>query len=277
VGKIPVLVYHAIETAPQRGLERWTTSLKSFRQHIDVIAASGRASLTVSEFAECLRGERPLHGDAVVVTFDDGYASTYDAVHELMRRGIASTVYVISGAVEHAGMLSHAQLEALVRLDGVEIGAHSMSHPHLDELDSDAVEAEVSGSKRVLETMLDAPIRSFAYPHGSYDRSARAAVIAAGYRSAAAIKNAISHLEDDPFAIARWTMTAHTSPEELSRILHGDGVPLAWNQVRLRTRASRAARRTRRRLRGLTKKSVWSWRQVTRDHRRARGGRNGRD
>jgi peptidoglycan/xylan/chitin deacetylase (PgdA/CDA1 family) len=261
VGKIPVLVYHAIETVPRSGLERWTTSLQSFREHMKVIAASGRASLTVSEFAECLRGERPLHGDAVVVTFDDGYASTYDAVHELMQRGITSTVYVIAGRVEQAGMLSHAQLEALFQLDGVEIGAHSMSHPHLDELDNDAVEAEVSGSKRLLEAMLGEPITSFAYPYGSYDRSARAAVIAAGYGSAAAIKNAISHLDDDPFAIARLTITADTSSQELNRVLHGEGVPLAWSHVRLRTRASRAIRRTRRRVRGVTR-SVWSKRSA---------------
>jgi peptidoglycan/xylan/chitin deacetylase (PgdA/CDA1 family) len=258
VGKVPVLAYHAIETVPRSGLERWTTSLQTFREHMKVIAASGRASLTVSEFAECLRGERQLHGDAVAVTFDDGYASTHDAVHELMHHGITSTLYIIAGRIAQAGMLSRAQLEALLQLDGVEIGAHSMSHPHLDELDSAAVEAEVSGSKRLLETMLDTPIKSFAYPYGCYDRTARAAVIAAGYGSAAAIKNAISHLEDDPFAIARWTITADTSPQELSRVLQGDGVPLAWKHVRLRTRASRAARRTQRRLRGLTTKSVWS-------------------
>jgi peptidoglycan/xylan/chitin deacetylase (PgdA/CDA1 family) len=258
VRKIPVLVYHAIEAVPGRGREKWTPSLQSFRQHIDVIAASGRATLTVSEFAECLRGKRALDHDAVVVTFDDGYASTYDAVHELLRRGISSTVYVIAGKVDQPGMLSLAQLEALAGLSGVEIGAHSMSHPHLDELDRDAVEAEVSESKRVLETMLDLPITSFAYPYGSYDRSVRAAVIAAGYGSAAAIKNALSHLEDDPFAIARWTVAARTSPEVLSRVLDGDGAPLAWSHVRLRTRVSRAARRARRRLRGLTMNSAMS-------------------
>ena len=249
--KIPVLVYHAIGTIPERGLERWTVSRESFRQHIDVIAASGREPLTVSEFAQCLRAKRPLEREAVVVTLDDGYSSAYGAVHELLRRGISSTVFVLAGRVDQAGMLSVAQLDTLRRLEGLEIGAHSMSHPHLDELDDDAVEAEVFGSKRALETMLDAPIASFAYPHGSYDQDVRTAVIAAGFTSAAAIKNAISHLDDDPFAIARWTVTADTSPEKLSRILEAEGVPLAWKHVRLRTRASRAARRTRRRIREL--------------------------
>ena len=130
----------------------------------------------------------------------------------------------------------------------MEIGAHTVSHPHVDELGGDALEQEIAGSKQALETMLEAPVASFAYPHGSYDGRSRAAVIRAGFRSAAAIKNAISHLGDDPFAIARWTVTARTSPEQLARVIRGEGVPTAWSRERLRTRASRTARRARRRL-----------------------------
>jgi peptidoglycan/xylan/chitin deacetylase (PgdA/CDA1 family) len=184
----------------------------------------------------------------VVLTFDDGYASTYHGVLELVRRGIGATVYVTSGMIGSPGMLSAVEIRGLARLDGVEIGAHTVSHPHVDELTGKRLEEEITGSKNALETVLDAPVASFAYPHGSHDRRSREAVIHAGYRSAAAIKNAISHLEDDPFAIARWTVTAHTSPEQLGRILRGEGVPIAWSRERLRTRAHRTARRARRRL-----------------------------
>jgi hypothetical protein len=122
--------------------------------------------------------------------------------------------------------------------------------------------------------MLDTPIASFAYPHGSYDHTVRTAVVAAGFGSAAAIKNAVSHLDDDPFAIARWTVTAATSPEELGRILDGEGVPLAWSHVRLRTRASRTARRTRRRIRGLMQSSTSS---LPASSHGEQGGRLGRE
>jgi peptidoglycan/xylan/chitin deacetylase (PgdA/CDA1 family) len=250
--KVPVLLYHAVRAVPPPGLERWTTAPEEFRQHMDVISASGRVPLTISELAACLRGERRLESDAVAVTFDDGYADTHDTVRELLRRGISSTVYVTSGSIGDPGMLSAAELRELLGLDGVEIGAHSVSHPHLDELAGDALDEEVAGSKRMLEMVLDAPVASFAYPHGSHDRRARAAVIRAGYGSAAAIKNAISHLEDDPFAIARWTVTAGTPPERIARVLQGSGVPIAWSRERLRTRVHRAARRARRRLQART-------------------------
>jgi peptidoglycan/xylan/chitin deacetylase (PgdA/CDA1 family) len=246
--KIPVILYHDVQRAPTSGIERWTISPDQFREHISAIADSGRMSLTLSELAERLRGERPLEREAVVVTFDDGYASTYEAVLELVRRGMGASVYVTTGTIGTEGMLSAAQIRALARLPGVEIGAHTISHPHLDELAGEALEREITASKHTLETLLDAPVTSFAYPHGSHDRRSRAAVIRAGFRSAAAIKNALSHLEDDPFAIARWTVTARTSPEQLVRVLRGDGAPTAWRRERLRTRAWRAARRARRRL-----------------------------
>jgi len=247
--KVPVLVYHAIDVVPLAGLERWTTPPPEFEQHLEVIAASGRVPLTISELADCLRGERRLERDAVAVTFDDGYADTHDAVLELLQRNISSTVYVTTGTIGSPGMLSAAQLEQLAGLDGVEVGAHSVTHPHLDELSGARLDEEVAGSKRALESLLGAPVASFAYPHGAHDRRSRAAVVRAGYDSAAAVKNAISHLDDDPFAIARWTVTAGTPAQRLAGVLRGEEVPVAWSRERMRTRGYRAARRSRRWLR----------------------------
>jgi hypothetical protein len=76
-------------------------------------------------------------------------------------------------------------------------------------------------------------------------------VIEAGYHSAAAVKNAISHPGDDPWAIARYTIESTTSPERVAAILDGQAAPLAWRRERVRTRAARTARRVRQRLAGL--------------------------
>jgi hypothetical protein len=62
------------------------------------------------------------------------------------------------------------------------------------------------------------------------------------------VKNAVSHDRDDPFALARWTVTAGTSASRIAEVLEGVNVPPAWAQDRLRTRASRVARRGRRRV-----------------------------
>jgi peptidoglycan/xylan/chitin deacetylase (PgdA/CDA1 family) len=239
---IPVLLYHSVNDRTG-ARDRWTVSPSELAAHVSAVSASGRTSLTVSEIAEGLRGERALPPRPVGITFDDGFSDTYAAVGELLRRELRSTVYVTTGEIGTRDRLSRLQLAGLAEMPSVELGAHAVHHRRLDQLGDRELAAEIGDSKAQLEDASAATIHTFAYPHGAYDRAAREAVVAAGYRSAAAVKNALSHERDDPFAIARWTVTAGTSAARIAEVLDGKGVIPAWAHERLRTRAYRAARR----------------------------------
>ncbi len=58
--------------------------------------------------------------------------------------------------------------EMVVNLDrnGVEIGAHTVTHPILTSLDGNSARAEIVGSKEYLEQLLGKPVPLFAYPNG---------------------------------------------------------------------------------------------------------------
>jgi peptidoglycan/xylan/chitin deacetylase (PgdA/CDA1 family) len=245
---IPVLLYHSIgEGQPPN--DAWgAVSWAQFRAHVELIVASGRNSLTVSMLASMLRGERPLVNRPVAITFDDGYADTYEAIEVLRRRGLYATVYVTTGEIGIPRRLSDEQITTLARLPRVEVGAHGVRHRRLDELKDSELQYEVRASKWTLEQLTSRAADSFSYPHGAYDERARAAVIAAGYTSATSVKNALSHPDDDPFAIARFTVTASVPAARISEVLEGKHVPLAWTGERLRTRTYRALRRSRQRL-----------------------------
>jgi peptidoglycan/xylan/chitin deacetylase (PgdA/CDA1 family) len=243
---IPVLLYHKI--AGDAG-DRFAVPPALFREHVKVIASSGRVPRTISALATSMRGMCASSVRLVAITFDDGFEDTPLAVSELAEHGLRATVYVTTGMLDRVGLLSTSHLRALGEMKhAVELGAHSVSHPHLDAVSLTDVRREVLGSKRRLETILERPVDTFAYPHGSYDATVRAAVIDAGYGSAAAVKNAISHRLDDPWAIARYTVTSATTPGRLADILDGRGAPLAWRRERVRTRSARVARRVRRRI-----------------------------
>lgn len=246
-GVIPVLLYHSVDDEPARE-RRYAVSRRVFESHLDAVAASGRRCLLITELAMALRGARALPDRAIAITFDDGFADTYDAVESLVGRGLRATVYVTSSEVGCDRRLDQAQVTELARSPAVEIGAHAVRHRYLDELDDPEVAREVSLSKRGLEDMTQSRVDSFAYPHGAYDARVRRAVIDAGYRSAAGVKNAVCHARDDPFAIARWTVTWGTPAARVAQVLEGEDVPMAWGRERLRTRAYRTARRRRRRL-----------------------------
>ncbi len=62
-------------------------------------------------------------------------------------------------------MMKSADVQALHR-DGMQIGAHTVSHPILTRLTTDDARREIAGSRATLEELLDAPVECFAYPNG---------------------------------------------------------------------------------------------------------------
>ena len=250
INTIPILLYHSVPDDFAQATDRLSVSADLFVEHMQAVVESQRVPVTIGEIGAALRGECKLPERAVAITFDDGYENTRQAVKYVTERQLRATVYVTTGQVGSDSMISSEQLLALAaQTDTVELGAHSVTHPHLDELSVEGIEKEVRTSKVSLEKLLHRPVETFAYPFGSYDRRVREAVIRAGFSSAVAVKNALSHSEDDPWAIARWTVRRSTPPQQIALVLAGAGARRAWDRERLRTRGYRGARRLTRRFR----------------------------
>jgi peptidoglycan/xylan/chitin deacetylase (PgdA/CDA1 family) len=240
-----VLLYHSV---PDEQGDRFAVARADFEAHMHAIARSGRVALSISELAAWLRGDKPIPDRAIAITFDDGFDNAFDVSQWLLERGLCSTHYLTTSEIGAPSRLSRSQVIELSRMPRIEIGAHSVRHSYLDELGSTGLSEEVNRSKAQLEDLTGVAVDSFAYPHGAYDDRVRRAVIEAGYTSAAGVKNALSHAADDPFAIARWTVTAGTSVSRIVEVIKGENVAMAWSHQRLRTRAYRAVRRARRRV-----------------------------
>ena len=104
-----------------------------------------------------------------------------------------------------------------------EIGAHSKTHPMLATMSSSAQRDEIAGSKRCLESLLDRPIATFAYPFGGerdYTRETVDLVRQAGYRGACANVPGTIVPERDPYQLPR--LFVHDwDGDELARQLSG--------------------------------------------------------
>jgi peptidoglycan/xylan/chitin deacetylase (PgdA/CDA1 family) len=70
------------------------------------------------------------------------------------------------GELEKPRFLKSAELAKLALSRGIEIGAHSLTHPVLATLSSMQQTHEISRSKEVIEVLTGKPVRSFAYPYG---------------------------------------------------------------------------------------------------------------
>lgn len=247
---VPVLLYHAVADDAD---DPFAVSPARFAEHVRAIADSGRTALTISALASALRGEADLPRHPVAITFDDGYRDTRAATELLAEAGVCSTVYVSTGAVGRGSAISAADVAALAASPHVELGAHTINHVRVDELDLATARMEIIGSKRALEDLARSEITTFAYPHGAYDARSRGVVIEAGFTSAAAVKNALSHAGDDPWAIARSTVMGRTAAATVRALLSGTGAPVAWSHERVRTRMFRTYRRGTRRVRSVVR------------------------
>jgi peptidoglycan/xylan/chitin deacetylase (PgdA/CDA1 family) len=248
-GCFPILLYHGIGSAQRGPPDRFAVTEDDFRRHMDLVAANGRWTPTISELAAALGDGRPMPGSPAPVTFDDGTADFYDRAWPALReRGLTATLYVISGLVgkryEGRRMLGWEQLEELVE-GGVEIGAHSHGHVQLDVVRLDRAAQELVNSKLVLEDRLQTAVNSFSYPFGYHTAGVKSLVSRSGYTSACAVKNRLSHPADDPLALARLTITADTNLRQVGRLLKGRGAGRAWKGERLATRVWRVYRRGR--------------------------------
>jgi peptidoglycan/xylan/chitin deacetylase (PgdA/CDA1 family) len=248
---VPVLRYHGVRDDPAPGLERWTVTRAAFREHVEAIVASGRTPLTMARLGAAMKGAEPLPEAPMAITFDDGWSDARAAVELLAARGIASTTYVQTGRLGAGDRLDRGDVRAIDALGAAaEVGAHTVDHARLDGLAGIPLEREVAGSKAYLEDLLGHRVDGFAYPYGAHDERSRAAVIAAGFGHAAAAKDALSHAGDDPYAIARWTVTAATTGRRVAVVLDGGDVPVVRADARSpATPIARARRRLHRRCR----------------------------
>jgi peptidoglycan/xylan/chitin deacetylase (PgdA/CDA1 family) len=187
----PVLMYHRLTT--RTGLHPMSLSVERFRRQLGLLRRLGYRSVSPVAIADALRGGRSLPPRAFAITFDDGYLDTLTvALPLLVEHGFRATCYLVAGTVgrtsewtDPAPLMDWEGARAWLAA-GMEIGAHSMTHPDLRRLDDARLTEEVTGARRRLEDRLGIPIASFAYPFNLHDARTDAAVAAAGYRAACA-------------------------------------------------------------------------------------------
>jgi len=80
--------------------------------------------------------------------------------------------------------LSSNDLIALEKGGLIEIGAHTVSHPHLPKIPLNMQRDEINDSKVYLENIIGHKVNSFAYPFGSYNKDTIILVKEAGFNCA---------------------------------------------------------------------------------------------
>ncbi|MCS3904322.1 peptidoglycan/xylan/chitin deacetylase (PgdA/CDA1 family) [Methylohalomonas lacus] len=105
--------------------------------------------------------------------------------------------------------------------NGIEIGAHTRSHPVLSRLNRDRLREEIHGSKKQLEDIIGKSVTDFCYPNGQpadYNDEVKRMVIDCGY-SSATVAFHDKHVWKDPFEIRRYGVGA--DPVQFRKAIYG--------------------------------------------------------
>jgi peptidoglycan/xylan/chitin deacetylase (PgdA/CDA1 family) len=211
---IPIFMYHNIgQPAPEDRKPRLYVQTKAFAWQMALLRMLGYRGISMSEAMPYLRGD--AKGKVAVITFDDGYADTLDAALPILQRyGHTATCYMVSRRMgQHNNwdadligarkpLMSEEQLLKWSAA-GMEVGAHTQTHPHLPDCDEDSLQREIAGSKADLESLLQKPVTQFCYPYGSLDARVVEAVRKAGYEAATTTSRGTAGVDDDPYLLPR--------------------------------------------------------------------------
>jgi peptidoglycan/xylan/chitin deacetylase (PgdA/CDA1 family) len=206
MGEVTVLCYHAVSPTWEDALAVHPALLE---RQLAFLVGRGWQSATFADAVLAPPAERTL-----AITFDDALASVQTfAVPILERLGLVATVFAPTAYVdrgeriawpgvdhwlagEHAGELTPMSWEELGVLTehGWEIGSHTRTHPHLTQLDDDALAEELAGSRSACADRLGSPCRTIAYPYGDVDERVAQAAADAGYAAGACLSSRLQQL-----------------------------------------------------------------------------------
>lgn len=248
---IPVLMYHSVADRPPAATWRLSVSRRAFEEQIALLADWGWKGYTFAELVAILASNRCLPQQSVVLTFDDGYADFASTAWPVLQDyGFPATVFVTTGWVAGTrGRADRAAPDTMMGWDelrslatsGIEIGAHSHTHPELDQLPERVLQQELRISRSVLEDGIGLPVNTLAYPFGYSTARVRQAAATAGYHGAAVVGNLRAMAHSDIFAIPRLTVRRRTDRRafvaiasgSLGGVYHADHLLTAgWSVVR---------------------------------------------
>ncbi len=231
---LPILTYHNIAEAP-RDIRRWRSlyvSPAAFARQMWLLRRFGYTGLSMSAALPYLQGARS--GRIAIITLDDGYADNLEsALPVLQRYGFSATCYVVSGSIgrynqwddERLGvrkpLMSAEQLREWQR-GGMEIGAHTRSHPRLTQCSDAQLHDEIQGSKATLEDHLGTPVTQFCYPYGDADDRVAGMVRKAGFAAATTTRRGRAGAGMDLWQLPRVQIARHhLLPQFAMRVMSG--------------------------------------------------------
>lgn len=214
---VPILFYHHIDISPSDNI--YYLSPAEFQKQMYLLHEWGYTTISVELLVTAIRDGALLPPKPIILTFDDGTISTFTNALPIMQKyNFTGTSYVVYNYIgTNNNFMDLDQIRALAAA-GWEIGSHSLSHQELTK-NPDRERDEIVESRKKLQSLLDIPILSFAYPYGVTDRSSVDYARFAGYSAAMGLGNSSLQSDRNLFYLYRMEVNRNTDLAAFASLL----------------------------------------------------------
>ena len=187
---VPILTYHQITlTRPSK----MAVLQPDFEKQMAYLKQNGYQAIPLQQFVDFLHFKGPVPERAVVITFDDGWASTYHVALPILKKyGFPATLFVTTDMIgSDKKALTWQQVQALEQSGVIDVQCHTRTHPNLADPEGrdlkgylDFLNDEIVASRLTLQEHTGKLCRYLAYPYGATNHLVVAIAQKAGYEAA---------------------------------------------------------------------------------------------
>ena len=221
--RIPILMYHQIDTPPARGtpLRGLVVAPSSFVWQMRMLKWMGYRGVSMTDLEPYLRGD--AQGKVVGLTFDDGYQNNLRyALPVLQQHGFTATCYGVSQMLGGSNQWDADKVAAQPLMTanewriwhqaGMDVGSHTRTHANLVEIDDATAQLEITRSRQELQDAIGCEVRHFCYPYGRHLPQHAQMAKEAGYTTATTTHRGRVQPGDDLFTLKRIMVARATHP-----------------------------------------------------------------
>ncbi len=213
---VPVLLYHALFEG-KGNAENYALTTDAFEEHIQYLSQNGFSGVS---FDELLEGHLNADKNIVVISFDDGNYSDYEAALPILKRyGMRATFFITVNRVGATGYVQWDHLREMAK-EGMSIQSHSLNHVFLSDLNNSSLLHELRESRRRLQEELSLPVHFISLPGGFCSRNVLRAAREAGYQGVATSCPGLNKTGNGVNIFKRFVITRTTPVSCFRQIVH---------------------------------------------------------
>lgn len=182
-----ILMLHQVNSQqPASGMNMPPTKFENLLQ---LLQAKQCKTVTMSEWLA--RVEKGDTYKLVALTFDDGFLDNFTEAFPLLQKYQMKATIFLAPQFAAIDKVTEAHIRQMHKSGLIEFGAHTLTHPNLNNIDDVQAKKEIIQSKQWVEQLLG-QCDNFAYPFGRFSEKHMLMVQEAGFKSAVSTKKRIA-------------------------------------------------------------------------------------